>query len=286
MNISDFDDSKEIIAHLTSAGFYSEQMISDSLQNFLFYEFDLRELGLPSHTELLESTMAVKDQIGLQPWTTKFGKSRKYSGFSLTYNPDYKDTSSSKFHQTWGSGNLLQNYGRSAGMGEHDKIRNTYYDTFAFRKIDPIIGRSFGSLFSKLSMPIFRSRVAFLNMFGKSRNDSDPHVDEPPTHLLRINIPLQTSREYIIEIDGRDEYGNELSIRKHLELGKAYIWNTRIPHKVTVNRRCEFPEDRIHIVLGLGTWIDYDPYADCYTKSKLHGIPLKEIVEKKLFLKN
>jgi hypothetical protein len=93
--------------------------------------------------------------------------------------------------------------------------------------------------------------------------------------LFRVNIPLQTSEEHVLEINGSDEYGNTLTLSKHLEVGKAYIWNTRIPHRVTITKPCINPIDRIHLVLGFGTWVDYDPYFDTFSKSSLHGLPLK-----------
>jgi len=104
--------------------------------------------------------------------------------------------------------------------------------------------------------------------------------------MFRINIPLQTSEEHVLQIKGSDEYGNSLEISKHLEVGKVYIWNTRIPHRVTITKPCSNAVERIHLVLGFGTWVDYDSIGDTFSKSKLHSIPLKTIVDQRLFLKN
>jgi hypothetical protein len=101
--------------------------------------------------------------------------------------------------------------------------------------------------------------------------------------MFRINIPLQTSAEHVLQINGKDEYNNKLIMTKHLEVGKAYIWNTRIPHRITTTTSCT--TERIHLVLGFGTWIDYNPVDDTFSKSQLHGLPLKTIVEEKMFLK-
>jgi hypothetical protein len=101
--------------------------------------------------------------------------------------------------------------------------------------------------------------------------------------MLRINIPLQTSEEHILEINGDDGYGNSLVLTKHLEVGKVYIWNTRIPHRITTTKFSTI--ERIHLVLGLGTWVSYDTDNDTFSKSQLHGLPLKTIVEEKMFLK-
>jgi hypothetical protein len=140
-----------------------------------------------------------------------------------------------------------------------------------------------GNLFSHFSCPLLRSRAAFLKMPNFSNKKEGWHVDEPSTHMVRINIPLQTSEEHILEINGNDGYGNSLVLTKHLEVGKAYIWNTRIPHRVTTTQFSKL--ERIHLVLGFGTWVDYDTDNDTFSKSLLHGLPLNTIVKEKMFLK-
>ena len=115
-------------------------------------------------------------------------------------------------------------------------------------------------------------------------NDLGWHVDEPPYHLFRINIPLETSEEYILEIKGSDDFGNTLDLSKHLKVGKAYIWNTRIPHRVCTNKICQNPKDRIHMVLGFSPWFNYIETEDAFVKSKLYGLTMDEIISKKLFV--
>jgi hypothetical protein len=177
---------------------------------------------------------------------------------------------------------LTQNFGRVQGLGNHSSIKNTYYDTYAFRKRLDIVENHLGSVFSHFSCPLLRSRAAFLRFHNFLNKKDGWHVDEPSTHMLRINIPLQTSEEHILEINGDDGYGNSLVLTKHLKVGKVYIWNTRIPHRITTTKFSTI--ERIHLVLGLGTWVSYDPIADTFSKSKLHGIPLKTIVDQRLFL--
>jgi hypothetical protein len=283
-NVCDIDDTQDIIGYLTSKGVFSEELLISSLHSFSFFEFTLADLGLPSADELLAKTIAIKDQIGLQGWVSNGKPSLTYKGFSLTYNPDFYDSNSSVYHQTWGSPLLKQSFGRVQGLGDHSLIRNTYYDTYSFRKRLDVVEYHLGSFFSHFSCPLLRSRAAFLRFPNFSDKKEGWHVDEPSTHMLRINIPLQTSEEHILEINGNDGYGNSLVLTKHLEVGKAYIWNTRIPHRVTTTKfsTCE----RIHLVLGFGTWVDYNMDTDTFTKSHLHGLPLKTIVDQRLFLNN
>jgi hypothetical protein len=284
-SVSNINQEQDIIGYLTNNGVFSKHQEQESLQDFLFKEFTLDELGLPPADELLAATLVIKSKVGLQGWITNGVESTNYKGFSLTYNPDFHDSDASIYHQTWGSKLLKQNFGRIKGLGNFSSIRNTYYDTYAFRKIPDIVKEHLGHLFSHFYCPLLRSRVAFSTLMEVPELYSGWHVDEPPTHMFRINIPLQTSEEHVLEINGSDEYGNSIIMTKHLEVGKAYIWNTRIPHRVTIKKPCSNELERIHLVLGFGTWIDYNADTDTFSKSQLHGLPLKTIVEEKMFLK-
>jgi len=284
-NISNINQEQDIIGYLTKNDFFSKHLEKESLQDFLFKEFTLDELGLPTANELLAATLAIKDKVGLQGWINNGVESTNYKGFSLTYNPDFHISDASIYHQTWGSALLKQSFGRQRGVAKVSSIRNTYYDTYAFRKIPVIVEEYLGNLFSHFYCPLLRSRVAFSTLIQVPDLYSGWHVDEPPTHMFRINIPLQTSEEHVLEINGKDEYSNKLIMTKHLEVGKAYIWNTRIPHRVTIKKPCSNAIERIHLVLGFGTWVSYDEDNDTFSNSDLYGLPLKTIVEEKMFLK-
>ena len=281
--IDKINQEQDIIGYLTNNGVFSNQLVQESLQNFSFNEFTLAQLGLPPANELLASTLAIKDKVGLQGWRINGAESTTYKGFSLTFNPDFHDTTTSIYHQTWGSNLLKQSFGRIKGIGNFSSIRNTYYDTYAFRKIADIVEEHLGNLFSHFCCPVLRSRAAFFTPTFVPSLLNGWHVDEPPTHMFRINIPLQTSENHVLEIKGNDEHGNTLVMTKHLKVGNVYIWNTRIPHRITTTKLCT--TERIHLVLGFGTWVNYDPVNDTFSKSPLHGLPLKTIIEEKMFLK-
>lgn len=278
-------DDKGMIEYLTGQSVFTDEINAMSLKDFAFNEFTLEELNLPSAAKLLDAVLTIKQEVGLVGWHTKDHESKTYKGFSLTYNPDYHDSSISIHHQTWGSSLLTQSFGRTQGIGDHSFIKNTYYDTYAFRKQPPSVEEHLKFLTARFKFPIFRSRAAFYNLFLQKPGTASWHVDEFPNHLLRINIPLQTSNQHVLSIKGQDEFSNSLDLVKHLEVGKAYIWNTRIPHKVDITRQVVTKQDRIHLVIGMSPWIDYDSESDTYFKSEYYGMPLKEIVENKYFIK-
>ena len=249
----------------------------NSQKDFGWQEYTLEELKLPSAEKILNGVRFIEEQVNLQGWRTKHSTHERYKGFGLTYNPTFFDKSENIYHQVWGSKLLDQYYGLQEGTGDFKQLKDTYHDTFGFRKIDDIIQKYLGFFLDRFNFHISRSRVAYL--FGHNQlptKNAGWHVDEPTCQLLRVNIPLQTSDEYAIQWNDKTYI---------LEVGKAYLWNTRIPHRVAIIKKPKMKEPRINVVLGLTPWLDYDKITDTYSKSKYYGKPVKEIVEEKLFVK-
>ena len=251
---------------------------TDERQNdFGWYEFTLEELGLPSTNKILEGVKKIEQEVELQGWRTKHGVNKIYKGFGITYNPTFFDKTENIYHQVWGSRLLDQYYGLEKGAGDHTQIKDTYHDTFGFRKIDDVIQKHLGFFLNRFNFHISRSRVAYIFGYGEEpKKEGGWHVDEPTSQLLRINIPIQTSDEYVMQWDDKTY---------QLELGKAYLWNTKKPHRPTIIKKVETKEPRINIVMGLTPWLEYDNITDTYLKGKYFGKPIKEIVEEKLFVK-
>jgi hypothetical protein len=257
-----------------------------ALQDFNFFEFNLEDLGLPSADELLENVKRIDSQINLSSWKTKTSESKFYKGFSLTYNPNFVEKDISIYHQTMGSKLSTQSYSRTVEKEMAKITKDTYYDTYAFRCLPPLVEENLGYFIKKFSMPLLRSRVAYSNQIVKKKPYTDCHIDEFPFLLMRINIPLQTSEEFVINIKGKDEFDNNFELfEKHLEVGKAYIWNTRIPHEVNLRSINKKITTRIHLVLGFSPWYNYNLEDDSFSRSKLWGMDMKHIVENKLFIK-
>lgn len=280
------DTQGEVLKSIVNSGGYGNIDLSESLKNFTFHEFTLEELGLPSAEEILQKISHIKELVGTQGWMNKDTESKVYKGFSLTYNPDFLDQDASLFHQTWGSKFLNQNFARRYGLGDHTQTKNTYYDSYAFRKIHPIIEENLGSFLKRFRFSLLRSRVAYYYGYGENpKKTTIMHVDEFPYELLRVNIPLQTSEEYVLDIIGNDDHKNSLNIlNKHLEVGKAYLWNTRIPHRICLSKYARSRNPRIHLVLGFSPWFDYIEENDSFIKNAFFGRSIKEIVESKLFM--
>ena len=108
-----------------------------------------------------------------------------------------------------------------------------------------------------------RSRVSFIN--GKMWNPNAAsymwHHDEPIFFNLRINVPLQTSPNYKVEIEGHP--------LTHFEPGYFYSWNTEILHRVFAEKKEE--SSRAHLVIGTVPWFDYDAESDSYISNEFFG---------------
>ena len=249
----------------------------DIQQDFGWTEFTLEELGLPTAEEILNGVNQITNEIDLQGWRTKHGTNETYKGFGLTHNPTFVDKTENIHHQVFGSKMLSQVYSQQKGIGDHTQIKDTYYDTFGFRKRDKLIDKHLGFFLDRFNFHVCRSRVGFIFGYGEEPNDDRGwHVDEPTSQLLRINIPLQTSDEYVMQ------YNNKTYT---LETGNAYLWNTKIRHRPTIVRKVTTKEPRINVIVGVTPWLKYDKHSDTYNKNEYFGKPIKEIVDEKLFVK-
>lgn len=257
------------------------------LKGFTFKSFTLEELGLPSAEHLLQKVKLIESEVGLQGWRCNNEENQIYKGFSITHNPTFLYPEDSIYHQTWGSYLMTQNYSMAKGIGNHTQTKNTYYDSFGFRQIPPKVQTHLGDFLDKFRYHIVRSRVAYVFGYGRGETKTTQwHVDEDPFKVLRLNIPLQTSAEHVIDIQGEDPYGNKLNLEnQHLEVGKAYMWNTKVPHRITYSKKCEYQEPRIHIVLGFTPYFDYDSQSDSFSVNNNFGRSIKEIVDNKEFLR-
>jgi len=232
-----------------------------------FFELDLQEIGLPSHEALLAATQEIEHELGhLQGWRSNNKESTTYKGFSLCYNPNVGVDP----YATLGDPRLTQNFSRAEGIGNLTTLRNSYHDTYRFSKVHPIVEKHYKPLFDQLNCQVTRSRVSYIFPVDDTIYNYNYHRDEFPFQNLRVNIPLQTDPAYVLEIKGSDEYGNELTHEQHLSVGKCYVWNTRIPHRVYAKTKPESDLPRIHIVLGVMPWINVD--GDTYSKNQFFGV--------------
>lgn len=201
------------------------------------------------------------EQLG---WNSANGRDAHYKGLSLVYNPDYVEQTNSNY-QTLGTernSNKQFFYGQ---MQNFSTIKNSYFDSYAFRKPSPCVTETdFYNFIKSFKRHPIRSRIA--TVFSKSMSESARekggwHKDEMVFENLRINIPITTDETFLFEVVDKP--------RHHLDVGNVYSWDTNIAHRVVVTS--DEDRSRTHIVLGFSPWFDYDAEEDAYVSNEFFG---------------
>jgi hypothetical protein len=209
-------------------------------------------------------TLSALDQYGYRGWRSSNGNDPAWGGLSLSFNPDYREECDSN-QQTLGTmhNNELEFfYGQTHNF---KSIRNTYYDTYAFRKYSPCVEetglKDFLDSFKRSSL---RGRIGVINskyfqqehkkLFGW-------HKDETIFENLRINIPVKTDNTFMFQIFKKSP--------EHLHYGNVYSWDTNIAHRVYPTQQED--TNRVHLVLGFSPWFDYIEEEDCWISNEFYG---------------
>ena len=255
-------------------------------KDFTLHEFTTEELGFPSYQELYESVKAVEAEIGTQGFMINGKESEGYGGFSLVYNPNYKGANPSLYHQTLGDPLLLTAASQNENQEANSQIyegKDSYYDTYGFTCRMPIIEKHFGGVFNKINGAVMRSRVSYLDSarFDFNNPKQNWHIDEYAWQMIRIIIPVKTSDNFVIRINGDDGLGNTIENEEFApELGKVYLWNNRIPHQMAPLEVRDDP--RIYIIIGFSPWFNFEDGE--YVPNDNWGYPISTIVENTLFI--
>jgi hypothetical protein len=264
--VADVPENMTVFAHLARKTPYrtAVRAMSEQHKAHRFIEIDLPD-GLVD--ELRASVLDAMSKFGHSGWRRQDGVSPTYGGFSLAFNPEHRDNldpnvsslgtpqnASDKFYYNQRARNL--------------PTKNSYFDTYGFRRRTPASQHAeLGRFLDQLRRPLVRSRVGIIYgervdpTDGSYRANSGWHRDEPVYENLRVNIPLQTDPNFLFEIEGEPP--------RHLEVGKAYSWDTHIPHRVY----CSGPTklERIHLVLGVAPWFDYSADDESWHANEFFG---------------
>lgn len=225
------------------------------------------ELVGAAAADLKQSVLEIIEQYGFSGWRHQDGESKTYGGFSLTYNPDHQDSLDPHISSIGTPKNASSEF-YWASVQRHAELKHSYFDTYGFRVRTPAskVG-ALGTLIDGFKRPLVRSRVGIIcgeNVDPNNKQYKEKegwHRDEPVFENLRINIPLQTDENYLFQMEDETPY--------HLEVGKAYSWDTHRPHRVFAAAPTKTM--RIHLVLGVSPWFDFDPAEDSWRPNEFFG---------------
>ena len=217
--------------------------------------------------KLKQSVIDIVAAHGFSGWRHKGGESKTYGGFSLTFNPNHQDNLDPHVSSIGTPKNLRSEFFWNA-TGAHEILKHSYFDSYGFRMRTPASRSGYlGEFIDSFTRPLVRSRVEIIPGENVDPDNSTYqekegwHRDEPVFENLRINIPLQTDENFLFQMEGEEPY--------HLEVGKAYTWDTNKPHRVFARGRTSTM--RIHLVLGFSPWFDYDAASDTWAANSYFG---------------
>lgn len=212
---------------------------------------------------LTDAVLESVDKFGFKGWRSKQGEGMDYGGLSLTYNPDYAEICDPN-QQTLGTEKNLPAeffYGR---MENFSSVRNTYFDSYGFRKFSPCVTETkLHSILQGFKRSSVRSRIGVINaeyVDDSIRDKKGWHRDETVFENLRINVPITTDETFLFQIQNQSPV--------HLKIGNMYSWDTNIAHRVFPT--IQEPRTRIHMVFGFSPWFDYIEDEDAYVLSLIH----------------
>jgi|TARA_R110000851_G_scaffold56741_3_gene132432 hypothetical protein len=244
-----------------------------------YLEFTLEELGMPSAEELLKSTMNIVDDLGgIQGWSKNNKISKNYRGFSICTNPDGDEHLQSPYGSL---GHKELNWSYSSETNPKppwQSEKNTYYDSYGFNQVHPVVAKHYNDLLSSVDLMPTRSRV----VWAAPGFIQSWHLDEILLQVVRFNIPLITEPCHVLEINGEDEYGNALTMSTQLEVGKVYMWNTAIKHRVVDLGGAK--NDRLSIVAGFVPW--FEKSGNEWNPNKYFGVQPMDMITSKIIFPN
>lgn len=230
--------------------------------------------------KVVKSAKEMQVKFQSKGWQTSEGNSKAYGGLSLVYNPDLKEDIDTNY-QTLGTPTNSKHDFFWAQNQNFSSIKNTYYDSYAFRKLSPCVTEtSFNNFIKSFDRSLVRSRIATINSKFVPLKYQDKfgwHKDELLFENLRINIPISTDETFQMQVKNK--------VPRHLPVGNIYTWDTNLPHRAFPTS--EEDKSRTHLVLGFSPWFDYCEEEDCYFSNEFYGDmhPLDMLVSGKIHSK-
>lgn len=213
---------------------------------------------------LFKSVDQMQNTYGFKGWMSQNGESKSYGGLSLVYNPNLKEQVDIN-QQTLGTSKNKPNEFFYSQTDRFQSIKNTYFDSYAFRIPAPCVTETDFSVFLKdFKRHLVRSRLATINAeFVPEHLISTYgwHRDEYVFENLRINIPIKTDETFMFQILNKEPV--------HLSIGNIYSWDTNIAHRVFPTSSVQ--KSRTHLVLGFSPWFDYNQEEDLFESNEFYG---------------
>ncbi len=197
-------------------------------------------------------------------------KFESYQSCSLTWNPEAIDKLSPDPLQS-GLGSALYSEGSSNYYEKSKAEKNTYADTYSFLEKTPLAHlKSLEAFFNSFNRTMIRSRISIIKASHVESTKLQYlwHKDESIFLNLRINIPIESNDNYVIQLLNEDS--NEADIKEFsLECGKAYVYDTEKLHRPFCKKLNS--TDRINMICGVSPWFNYNPEQKAWVSNEFFG---------------
>ena len=225
------------------------------------------------HDYLLKSIFEASEIYGLHEFSYS-GKSKGaacYSSASFTWNPDAIDKISDDPHRAT-LGSTVFKYGSASLNGEKESSRNTYNDSYSFKERTPFADyKGVKDLFDTFHRTIVRSRISTIHAGNSEATKADFcwHDDELTFINLRMNIPVQTTPNYVVQVL-RGTTEDQLDIAEFPMKEKyAYVYDTHKLHRPLCKKLDTV--DRINMIVGISPWFDFDKDSQSWISNEFYG---------------
>ncbi len=205
-------------------------------------------------------------------YQNRLSKCKSYQSTSLTWNSNAIDSLSNNPHQG-AIGSSKYNEGNSAFYEAIETEKNTYGDTYSFKERTPISKTgSLKILLDSFQRTLVRSRISTIKANDKESLGLQYlwHQDESIFINLRVNIPISSNENYVIQLLDYKTAESEAEIKEfELVPGKAYIYNTKKYHRPFCKKLNSL--DRINIICGVSPWFDFHPESNTWQSNEFYG---------------
>lgn len=182
-------------------------------------------------------------------------------GLSLSYNPQ---APKQEWHQASFGHPRYQALNPTAYFTAPEQereraVRGDYLDSLSFRRLLPELQAlpQLNALLARFRMPLVRCTLRMIDGTLAQPSLSQTggmHCDDSPCEVLRVNVCITGSADFGLQYQGHAP--------TFLKPGEHRVINTDVPHRVWIGKRSAL--QRIHLVLGLAPWLDYDMAHDVW----------------------
>lgn len=204
-------------------------------------------------------------------------------GLSLSCNPDHPV---SDWHAgSFGHPRFLRysgfDYYKAPEKESASAPRDDYLDSLGFRRLLPEIQGLpvLMGLLESFRMPVVRCTVRVIDgskAWPSGDDEGGMHCDDSPFEVMRVNVC----------ITGSDDFGLQYSGHPPIVMmpGEHLIVNSDADHRAWVRQRSTV--QRVHLVIGLLPWLNYDRTSDAWEVNEYFGkVHPYELVRRNLVLR-